>query len=235
MFAYEYLIYTPAFYFLVAFTLILTFGYTWGRRFNRRVLTSALDPLIEIFHARDQEFTNIGGQTGFHARIVPGRSRVVREVDATVTLLPRQSLLYLPFSLLTRRSDRLQMILQFNKRGRSLQQEAHLIEPGFGKRMGNRIENADSLEQDTVQWGGRGFRLYAGGPDARAWVQQLMQQLPEPGGIRHVAIVPAQQQAYLFLVPRVGEVSRVVPSVRDWLDSLVEPADQEANDGAVEA
>lgn len=226
MLAYEYLIYTPAFYFLVAFTLILTFGYTWGRRFNRRILTGALDPLTEIFHARDQEFTNIGGQTGFHARIVPGRSRVLREVDATVTLLPRQSLLYLPFSLLTRRSDRLQMLLHFNKRGRDLAYEAHLIEPAFERRMGNHIENAGALSREEISWGGRRFVLYAEHPDARGWMERIMSDLPDPGTVRHLAIVPAQQQAYLFMVPKVGEVPRTVPVLRDWLGELVEPARQ---------
>ncbi|MFW6228713.1 MAG: hypothetical protein ACOC2V_04570 [Alkalispirochaeta sp.] len=76
MLQYEYLLYTPAFYFLVAFTLLLTFGYLVGRRQNRRIVMSALDPLLEVFKAKDHQFTNIGGQTGYqHYRRHPPAAR----------------------------------------------------------------------------------------------------------------------------------------------------------------
>lgn len=226
MFAYEEIVYQPAFYFLVAFTLVLTFGYTWGRRLNRRVLMSALDPLLEVLRSRDQQFTNIGGQSGYHATIVPGTMRGVRRVDATVTLLPRQSLLYMPVSLLTRRFDRMQMLFMYNKRGKQITDEAHLIEARFSRMAGNRIENADTLHHDRVEWGNRTFLRYWSSDRAQKWLDDIQKRLEVPGVVRHVALVPDQEQAYLFLVPRIGTVSPTVSVVRDWLDTVTEEAAQ---------
>lgn len=222
MFAYENIIYQPAFYFLIALTIALTLGYTWGRRINRRVVVNALDPLLEVFKARDQQFTNIGGQTGFHANIVPGNMRGVRRVDVTLTVLPRQSWLYMPLSLLVRKFDRFSMILFFNKRGRAVSEEGHIIDTRFEKMMGNRIENAPSLSVREVDWAGRTFHLYSASEEIARRLQGLMERYGEPGPIRHVAILPAEERAYYFQIPRVGTVAPHVSVFRDWLEEFVE-------------
>ena len=218
MFQYEHLIYTPAFYFLIALTLALTFGYTWGRRWNRKIVVNALDPLLVVFKARDQQFTNISGETGFHANIVPGNMRSVRRIDVTLTILPRQSWLYMPFSLLVRKFDRMQNFFYFNKRGKALREEAHLIDVRFEKMMGNRVENVDTLECETVRWGDRTFHLYSASSRSREWLLHLKEKLGQPSSLRHVAIVPEKQRAYLFCIPKVGTVAPLMETFRDWLD-----------------
>lgn len=221
MFAYESIIYQPAFYFLIAITIVLTLGYSWGRRLNRRIVVAALDPLLEVFKARDQQFTNIGGQTGFHANIVPGNMRSVRRVDVTLTVLPRQSWLYLPFSLIIRKFDRLHMILFFNKRGRAASEEGHLIDVRFEKMMSNRIENAGSLTVREVDWAGRRFHLYSASEAIDVHLEALMERYGESGPIRHLAIVPSEERAYYFQIPRVGTVAPNVAIFRDWLDEYI--------------
>lgn len=224
MFAYENIIYQPAFYFLIAITIALTLGYSWGRRINRRIVVNALDPLLDLFKARDQQFTNIGGQTGFHANIVPGNMRSVRRIDVTLTVLPRQSWLYMPFSLLIRKFDRFSMILFFNKRGRTITEEGHLIDTRFEKMMGNRIENAPSLEVREIDWAGRSFHLYSASAAIAAALEALVERYGEPGPIRHIAIVPSEERAYYFQIPRVGTVAPNVSIFRDWLEEHVESA-----------
>lgn len=222
MFAYENIIYQPAFYFLIAITITLTMGYTWGRRFNRRVVVNALDPLLQVFKARDQQFTNIGGQTGFHANIVPGNMRSVRRVDVTLTVLPRQSWLYMPFSLLVRKFDRFYMIFFFNKRGRAAREEGHLIDTRFEKMMGNRIENIDALSKREVDWAGRRFHLYSASEVIAGKLEALMERYGDPGPIRHLAIIPSEERAYYFQIPRVGTVAPNVSIFRDWLEEYIE-------------
>ena len=235
MLAYENIVYQPAFYLLIAVTILLTLGYTWGRRGNRRILMAALDPLLEVFRARDQQFTNIGGQTGFHANVVPGNSRTVRRLDVTVTLLPRQSWLYMPVSLLIRKFDRFQAILFFNKRGRALREEAHLIDARFARMAGNRIEHVDRLSREEIEWGGRTFHLYTAGDRSRGWMEDLRSRLGDPLTLQHVAIVPEQQRAFVSIIPRVGTVPPIMATVRDWLDASAAGGDRtgadDANDG----
>jgi hypothetical protein len=236
VFAYEEIVYQPAFYLLIAATVLLTLGFSWGRRWNKRVLMNALDPLLEIFRARDQQFTNIGGQTGFHANIIPGNARTVRRIDVTITLLPRQSWLYMPFSLLTRKFDRMQTIFFFNKRGRTLREEAHLIEARFERMMGNRIENAESLSRETVEWGGRTFHRYSAGERSRTALIDLQTRLGEPLTLRHAAIVPQSERAYVFVIPRYGTVPPVMKAVRDWLNGLATEGSGDTSDAtAVDA
>lgn len=229
MFQYEHLIYTPAFYFLIALTLALTFGYTFGRKWNRRILMNALDPLLTILKARDQQFTNIGGQTGFHATIVPGNMRTVRRVDVTVTLLPRQSWLYMPFSYVVRKSDRFQAIFYLNKRGRNLASEAHLVDVRVEKRMGNHIENAEHLTREEIDWGGRRFHLYSADSTARRWMTELQERLGDPATVHHVAVLPEQERVYLFMVPKVGTVPAVTTVLRDWIEAIATPASADAD------
>ncbi len=218
MFQYENLVYTPAFYFLIAFSLLLTFGYLFGRKYNRRVVMDALDPLLQVFKAKDQQFTNIGGQTGYHANIVPGNMRSIRRIDATLTILPRQSLLYLPVSLLTRRFDRMQTFFFYSKRGKAINEEAHLVEPRFERMMGNRIENAAALRKEEVTWGTRRFHLYTTSERSRKWMENLMNRLGDAGTIRHAAVIPQEERAYLFVIPRVGTVAEKMTAFRDWLE-----------------
>lgn len=231
MFQFEEIVYQPAFYFLIAGTIVISLAYRWGRRRNRQIVVSALDPLIEIFRARDQQFTNIGGQTGFHANIVPNASDSTRRVDVTLTLLPRHSLLYMPISRLTRRYDRMYVTFEFNKKGRRIDEEAHLIEARFEKRPGNRIENADELDRREISWGGFTFHLYAASDRSRAWIEDAMQRLEVPGDVRHLAVVPGQARGYLFLIPRRDRVAPVVMKVRDWLDATATAAATTAASG----
>ena len=227
---YEHLLYTPAFYFLIAFTITLTLGYTWGRRWNRRVVVNALDPLLSIFNARDQQFTNIGGQTGFHANIVPGNMRSVRRIDVTLTILPRQSWLYMPFSLLVRKFDRMQTIFFFTKHGKAIREEVHLIEKRFATMMGNSIENADSFTREEIEWGTRRFYVYSSSAKSRKWVQHLIDRFGEPGTLRHAALIPREERAYLFLIPKVGTVPPQITQFRDWIEETAHAAGLKATD-----
>lgn len=185
---------------------------------------NALDPLLTVFKARDQQFTNIGGQTGFHANIVPGNMRSVRRIDVTLTILPRQSWLYMPFSLVVRKFDRMQTFFFFNKRGKAIRDEAHLIDPKFEKMLGNRIDEADSMTCEDVTWGGLQFHLYSSSERSRKWLANFINRCGDPGTIRHVGLIPREERAYIFMVPKVGVVPEQMTTMRDWLEETARAA-----------
>lgn len=106
----------PVFYLFLAVSLLLSLGYIWGKRRNTRIHLSAFNAVVDFLKPKDQTFTNIGGLTGYHANIIPKINKTVRRVDLTLTMLPRQSWLYLPFSLILTRSDRLYVTLLFGKK-----------------------------------------------------------------------------------------------------------------------
>lgn len=227
MLANQEIIYQPAFYFLLAVTILLTLTYRWGRTANQRLVRAVFDPLLAALKARDQEFTNIGGLTGYHATIRPGNLSLVKEVKGTLTLLPRQSLLYVPIALLFGRRDRLVMAFALNKRGRALSGEGHLIRPAFEKRPGNHIENA-ALSSDDLDWGGETVRRYWSDDQTRARLEAFAARLESPGIIQHIALVPEQDRVWVVLAPRRGQIEPVYSALVAWLQGLEASGDGDA-------
>src|SRR6056297_3173868 len=150
----------PVFYLFIAVTILLTLGYSWGRRGNRRIFLSAFNALVDTLNPKDQNFTTIGGQTGYHANLIPKNNNFIRRVDATITLLPRQSWLYMPFSLMTFRFDRLFIMLLFSKKAMGILKEGHLIEEKYSRFRGPKITNEEELQKEVLKWGDKDFLLY---------------------------------------------------------------------------
>jgi len=212
----------PIFYIFIAATILLTLGYSWGRRGNRRIYLSAFNALVDTLRPKDQNFTTIGGQTGYHANLVPKMNSFIRRVDATVTLLPRQSWLYLPFSLLTFRYDRLFLILFFGKKAMGLLSEGHLIEEKYSRFRGPKITNEETLQVETMRWGSKDFLLYYADTAIREELLRLKEKIGDPGNFRHVAVVPDREQAFIFMIPKKGYVAEVFPIIYKWLNNLLE-------------
>ncbi|WP_455382197.1 hypothetical protein [Salinispira pacifica] len=211
----------PVFYLFIALSVLLSLGYAWGARRNKRILNQAFSDLAEIFKPKDQQFTNIGGLSGYHANFIPHRNRYIRRVDATVTLLPRQSWLYLPISRLIRRFDRLYMVLYLAPEAMGSLKEGHIIEKGYSTFHGAKIENESSLRRETITWGGMTWFLYFADEEIKRALERCMESLGEPGPLRHVALVPEQERMFLFMIPRLGQVKPVVSSVHQWFVQLL--------------
>src|SRR6056297_1847625 len=212
----------PVFYLFIAVTILLTLGYSWGRRGNRRIFLSAFNALVDTLRPKDQNFTTIGGQTGYHANLIPKKNSFIRRVDATITLLPRQSWLYLPFSLLTFRYDRLFLMLFFGKKAMGLLTEGHLIEEKYSRFRGPKITNEESLQVEKLRWEDMDFLLYYADDSIRGELLNLKEQIKVPGYLRHVAVVPERDQMFLFMIPKKGYVAEVFPIIYKWIHKLLE-------------
>lgn len=213
----------PVFYLFVAVSILLSLGYGWGRRRIRRITTSVFKEITAVLSPKDQTFTNIGGLTGYHANFVPHRNRFVKQVDATMTLLPRQSWLWYPFSRMIRRFDRLFLTFHLSPKVTGILQEGHLIEKAYASFAGARIVNADSLKHETFRWGKRTFSLYYHDDDVKNRMEYCREMIgPDPGPLRHVALVPGQDRLFIFLIPVPGTVEGIVGTVYRWFSELVE-------------
>jgi hypothetical protein len=212
----------PIFYLFIAFTILLSLGYSWGRRRNKRIHLSAFNALVEALNPQDQKFTTIGGLSGYHANLIPRKNSFIRRVDATITLLPRQSWLYMPFSWLSMRFDRLFITLLFSKRAQKLLSEGHLIERRYAGFRGPKISNAESLQKEEFRWDNQEFILYYADQEIRAHLLQLKAKLGSPGPLRHIAIVPEQEQGHIFMVPILGATARIFPIILKWFNSTLQ-------------
>lgn len=207
----------PVFFLFIALSFALTLGYYWGRRQNRRIAHEAFDDLMGIVRPDDQTFTNIGGTIGYHANMHIRRKGPVSRVDATITLLPRQSWLYLPFSKLIRKYDRLFITLYLKQ---APGEEAHLIEvkhAGYGRR---RIEHTERFRRTDITWGEHEFYLFYEGEKTRDRFMAYIHEHPDPGIVRHIALVPDQKKAFIFVIPQRGQVKEGVAPVYNWITAM---------------
>lgn len=219
MFKNEQIITQPVFFLFIAFSFLLTVGYFWGRRHNRQIFLSAFDDLVKVIQPDDQTFTNIGGAIGYHAKLfIKKKGSPLSRVDATITLLPRHSWLYLPISKMTRKYDRLFITLYLKN---TPPEESHLIEAKYNGFRGSKIENVNRLNREDVKWGNFDFHMYYESTEMRGNFLKLMDNNPDPGVIRHIAIVPSQKKTFIFMIPRRGDVARYLTPVYRWLPSIL--------------
>jgi hypothetical protein len=215
------IVHQPIFFLFISFSVLLTLGYFYGRRSNRRIYQSAFNDLVDIVKPDDQNFTNIGGAVGFHANlVVKKKGTPFSRVDATITLLPRHSWLYLPISKLIRKYDRLFITLYLKK---PPLEEAHLIESKYSKFMGSKIENAHLMRRETVKWENFDFHLYYSSREMLEKMRAFIKKNPAPGIIRHIALVPEQKKGFVFMIPKPDQVARYFSPIYHWLPSVLKP------------
>jgi len=149
---------------------------------------------------------------------VKKKGTLFSRVDATITLLPRHSWLYLPISKLIRKYDRLFITLYLKK---PPSEEAHLIESKYSKFMGSKIENAHLMHHETVKWENFDFHLYYNSREMLEKMQAFIKKNPAPGIIRHIALVPEQKKGFIFMVPKPDQVARDFARIYHWLPSVL--------------
>jgi hypothetical protein len=218
MFKYQHIITTPVFFLFIAFSFMLSVVFYWGRRKNKRIFLSAFNDLVDVIKPDDQHFTNIGGMVGHHANLfINKKKHPFSKVDATITLLPRHSLLYMPISLMIMRFDRL-FITLYQKT--AFPGEGHLIEKRYAGFRGPKITNAQRLNKMELKWGNYDFLLYFEQNQMRNQCLSFVRKHPDPGTIRHIALVASQRKCFLFMIPRKGQVKEDLTPVYRWLYSL---------------
>jgi hypothetical protein len=217
MFANENIAMQPLFYLFIAFSFLLGLGFFWGKRINRNIFLSAFNDLVKVINPVDQTFTNIGGLIGFHANFITAKKSPVEKVDATITLLPRQSLLYLPVSKLIWKYDRLFITIHLKNAPVA---EGHLIEIGYARFRGPKITNADRMEREVIKWGGRDYFMYYEQQRIRDMLARFVSDNPDPGAVRHIALVPPERRCFVFMIPHRGEVAKSFGPVYNWVISI---------------
>lgn len=218
MFPHDYLLAEPLFWLFLAFTAVLVWGYYWGTKENKRIYLSAFNGLVEAIKPVDQTFTNIGGLIGYHGNFATRKDSPVGKVEATITFLPRQSLLYLPFSILIRKHDRLFVTLYLRQ---TPLEEGHLIEENYARYRQARITNEARLNRERIDWGPRKFLVYYQSQKMQDRLMKFTEANPDPGILRHIAVVPDQKKCFVFLIPKKGMVKKCFEPVYRWIPTLL--------------
>ncbi len=207
---------------IMAIGAFIVYSFHSGRRKNREICTATFNELIKIFKPDDQTFTNIGGAVGHHGTFTFKERGSVSRIDVTLTLLPRQAPLYMPISKFLMKYDRLfiSVYMRYPPPG-----EGHIIERGYTGFRGPVITNISRLRQMEFKWGDLAFFLYYEQDRMVDHFKKLVETLPDPGPIRHIAVVPDQRKGYIFMGLQQETIEASLAPVYDWLFRVFEPYD----------
>jgi hypothetical protein len=75
------------------------------------------------------------------------------------------------------------------------------------------------------KWGDLDFFVYYEQDRMIEHFRKLIGYLPNPGSIRHIAIVPDQRKGYIFLGLQQEPIETYLSAVYDWLFRVFEPYD----------
>jgi hypothetical protein len=202
---YGYVATLPVLLLIFAISAFIALSFSRGRKKNRKISFSAFNDLIKVFKPDDHAFTNIGGLVGHHANFCFKEKDVVNKINATITLMPRHAPLYMPISKLIMRDDRLFITLYMRCYPPG---EGHLIEKKYADFRGPKITNANRLYSEEVRWDKYIFYLYYQRKMMYDQLKQFIDNNPDPGVIRHMAILPDQRKGFIFMIPREGMVGK---------------------------
>jgi hypothetical protein len=86
--------------------------------------------------------------------------------------------------------------------------EGHLIEKKYADFRAPKITNADLLYSEEVRWDNYIFYLYYQRKEMYDQLKQFIDNKPDPGVIRHIAILPDQRKGFIFMIPQEGMVGK---------------------------
>lgn len=191
----------------ILISLILTAGYFFGRKKNRAVAASAINKLLELMKPERQEITNIGGLVGYHVRMWFDSGKA-EEVQGTITMLPRHSLLYLPVSRIFRGFDR--FFITIKLKALPVGKQARLFEKRFYNK--HRKDAGNNMQVKTLSRGGREFLIFHETGRELSFLQDLLSAAENPDKLKEVSIFPEKGVIEILVVPSTGD-NRVIETV----------------------
>lgn len=183
-------------------TLLLIFGgvvslqFFQGRKINILLMRYFIKGFEENLKPKDKLYTYIGGYVGFKVNYKI-ENETVSDIFMTLTLLPRQSLLYYPFSLLTRKHDRLYVLIKLKKK---LGYDAHIIKKYFYFPTPP-LENIKAYNKDEVSYNNKKFYLFYKNKDDIKKLEKLMKKSLDTENVRHFGYTRETNVLFLLLKP----------------------------------
>ena len=183
----------------IAFALLLSVSYALGRKKNLKKIKSVGKTLEEIIKPSDQNYTWLGGTIGFRANY---KSKSFVKVEATLTLLPRQSPLYYPVSFLVSGFDRLYMTFFLKP---ELTSEGHILNSNYFKFRGPIIENIDTFSKKDIHRNGKKFFILYQNEGIKKTLLNFFEEIEKENLIsilKHIALVPDKNTLFFLIEPK---------------------------------
>ncbi|TVQ37149.1 MAG: hypothetical protein EA384_12865 [Spirochaetaceae bacterium] len=195
-------------------------GWRNGVRTNRSLLLDTCAAAERVFAPTDTSYTNIGGLIGYNFAYQLPDSDTFRRLDGTITMLPRQALLYYPLSRFMGREDNLILTLFCDRLAPG---QGHIVEQRQFSRGWIPIEDSESMQFETLECDGHQFLLFSYNPIIRALLQRLFDRLARASRLRHIGYYGSGGYVALRLHPGGSDMETQLADAYRLLQTLPQP------------
>lgn len=167
-----------------------------GRKLNLMLMQHYLKAIEDIIKPKDKDYVWLGGYIGFRAHYKVSEGNIDK-FEYTLTLLPRQSIFYMPISKLISRHDKLYIVVRPYSQ---IKREAHLIQKRY-YRIKPKIEEEELLQKDFIEIEGKEYEaLFEKRRDVEL-LREFLQGFSKPENVKHVSLTPKTNVFYILMKP----------------------------------
>ncbi|WP_457753608.1 hypothetical protein [Thermococcus sp.] len=167
-----------------------------GRKLNLMLMQHYLKAIEDIIKPKDKEYVWLGGYIGFRAHYKVSEGNIDK-FEYTLTLLPRQSIFYMPISKLISRHDKLYIVVRPYSQ---IKRETHLIQKRY-YRIRPKIEDEELLQKDFIEIEGKEYEtLFEKRRDVEL-LREFLQGFSKPENVKHVSLTPKTNVFYILMKP----------------------------------
>jgi len=168
-----------------------------GSRANLRRARRIVRLLEATFRPDEARYSRVGGNNGYHFLYETGTTFGL--VEGTLTFLPRESLIYLPFALLAHRRDQLRIVVRCDSTppGQGRIVEARRLQSGWLP-----FEEVEHLNPTSRSRDGRDFLLLWYNPIVRDWLAEAVDRIPDVSLLQQIAYNGTDHTFLIEIEPR---------------------------------
>jgi len=184
---------SPLFYLFVVLTFGLAFAYFVGARRNKKISRVIFRILEDVLQPSKKSYTNIGGLIGYNFNYSRLKAKNIARINGVLTMLPRQSPLYLPLAKFFGRSDKLYMtifVTNIEAKG-----AWHIVHSKCRETI-----DIDKLAYKKVKAKGQTFSIFCENEADFAVLESYLLRA-QPKFLRHMAYHPADKTFGMFWLP----------------------------------
>ncbi len=182
-----------------------------GRKLNLQLVEFYMKATIASFKPVDRNFVWLGGYIGYRAYFDLEDGL---KLEYTLTLLPRQSLLYFPISLLTNRHDKLYLVFRL----RRLNGEAHLIRRGY-YRLRPKIDDEVALRKEVVRIHDLEYELLYDKREYAELLVNFIEGFTKVGNVKHISLTPSTKVLYILMKPEIESIRNDLEYIYEFVRS----------------
>jgi len=195
---------------------IATLQFYKGRKLNLTIMDYYLRTIEKVVKPKDRDYVWIGGYVGFRAFYKVNEGNIDK-FEYTLTLLPRQSILYFPISKLINRHDKIYFVVKPYTR---IKHEAHLIQKGY-YRFRPKIEDEELLQREIIEANGRQYEALFEKRRDIEMLKEFLQGFSKIENVKHISLTPKTNVLYVFMKPEIETIEQDVRHIVRFVNGSI--------------